>query len=451
MTDTDPAPAAPDTELATATGDPGVEAAAEPSGDVASDVAAAAPAEEVTEVLTGRRLGRYRVGEVLHDGPMSTLYRAVDTRLDRPVALKVISPLLASDEEFRARFIDEARNTSAIDHPHVVPVYDHDEIDEHLYLAMRYVEGPNLADLIAGHPLPLARVLAVGAQIAQALDAVHSHGLVHLDVKPANILITAAHQAHSPAVGGGPRGEHAYLADFGLTRRGAAPASTGAGHFLGSPAYAAPEHLRGQPVTAATDLYSLGCVLHTALTGRAPYLGGVDEVIAAHLAGHPPAAGGRRAAHQPTPEPGLVLGAATDALLARALAPDPGERPGSAGELIAQLRTALVRDAQPAHPPPRPTPRRAPGPSVPRPTGPLPPRPPRAPATPATGARTAGSPRSQVAGRRTTEPVAPLATDPFTGRAPRARFGGHSPQAVIAVAIAVFAVLLALGLAIFLP
>lgn len=438
----------------------------------AAQSAAEPGGEDTGAGLTGRRLGRYRVGEVLHDGPMSTLYRAVDVRLDRLVALKVISPLLAADEEFRARFVDEARNTSAIDHPHVVPVYDHDEIDEHLYLAMRYVDGPNLADLIAGHPLPLARVIALGAQVALALDAVHAHGLVHLDVKPANILITTAHQAHHPS-GRPARGEHVYLADFGLTRRGATPAHTSTGAFLGSPAYAAPEHLRGQPVDAATDLYALGCVLHTALTGRAPFRGSVDDVIAGHLGLDRPPASLARTEHHPCPETGLALGPAADTVLARALAADPTDRPTSAGDLISELRNALIRDAQTHVPPPRPAPRRP----APPPTEPAAPQaPPRSapsasapsasapsasatvlsrpgpgapgPAEAGAGAPGSGSVHPDAVGRRLARPVAPMGGDPFTGGAPRSR--PRNLHAVIAVTLGVLAVVLALSLALFL-
>ncbi|MCD2191313.1 serine/threonine-protein kinase [Actinomycetospora soli] len=393
-----------------------------------------------SEDLTGRRLGRYRVERVLRAGSMSTLYRAVDVRLDRLVALKVISPLLAADEEFRARFVDEARNIAAIDHPHVVPLWDHDEIDGHLYLAMRYVAGHDLAEVINGRPLPIARTLALGWQAAAGLDAVHAHGLVHLDVKPANLLI---------APGSGGR-EQLFLADFGLARRGAAPAATAAGGFLGSPAFAAPEHLRGQRVSAATDLYALGCVLHTALTGHPPYRGSVDEVIAGHLTATPPSASAARALQRPGPEPGLAVGAAVDAVLAAALAADPAARPPSAGALLGALRDAAHRDA------------RTPAPTA-APTA-APPPPPRGPSAPTTAGSPAGAPAGSPAGtagstsaagprsvharavsRRTAAPVAPSAGDAFTARRPAAR--PRNLEARVAVAVGVLAVVLAVLLA----
>ena len=180
--------------------------------------------------LTGRRLGHYRIDTVIGRGGMSMLYRATDVRLGRKVALKVIAEHLTEDPEFRERFVDEARNTSAIDHSHVVPLYDFGEVDGLLYIAMRYVDGSDLASLISDGPISPARTLSLLVQVADALDMLHGRGLVHLDVKPANVLVTTRESA----------GEHVYLADFGLTRRGATGHRTSSGDFLGSPTYAAP-------------------------------------------------------------------------------------------------------------------------------------------------------------------------------------------------------------------
>ncbi|MDL5160421.1 serine/threonine-protein kinase [Actinomycetospora termitidis] len=423
----------PDVAAAAAAGAPGPL----PELDAGSDAQAETTGLRAgSEDLTGRRLGRYRVERVLRCGSMSTLYRAVDVRLDRLVALKVISPLLAADEEFRGRFVDEARNIAAIDHPNVVPLWDHDEIEGHLYLAMRYVAGHDLADTIGGHPLPIARALALGWQVAAGLDAVHAHGLVHLDVKPANILLAA-----SPAASTGAGGrEQVFLADFGLTRRGAAPAATSGGGFLGSPAFAAPEHLRGELVSAATDLYALGCVLHTALTGHPPYRGSVDEVIAGHLAATPPAASSARAGNRPAPEPGLAVGAAVDTVLAATMAADPDRRPPNAAALLGALRDAAHRDARSTPPAPTAPPRHR-TPSTPAPT----PAPVPVPVpVPSSEAR---SVHAQAVSRRTAAPVAP-AGDAFTARRPAAR--PRNLEARIAVAVAVLAVLLAVGLVVLL-
>jgi serine/threonine protein kinase len=371
---------------------------ASPAGS--RSVAAARPAED----LSGTALGRFRVESVIGRGGMSTVYRATDTRLDRRVALKVIDPALARDDEFRARFLDEARNTSAVDHPHVVPLYDVDRAPgpggaERLYIAMRYVEGRDLATLVGGRPLAPERALRLLDHVADALDAVHEHGLVHLDVKPANVLVETRGGA-----------EHAYLADFGLTHRGATGHRTHAGDFLGSPTYAAPEHLRGEPVDARTDLYSLGCVLFTCLTGRAPYRGTVTEVIDAHLAGEVPAATavlGTTAAGAPP------LGREVDELIRRALSTDPARRPGSAQELVGSARAALERRASSGRPV-------APQASRQPPSGPFPRPPLPHEGNPGAGRATGSSPRGgpgsgrppSSSGIRTSPPSSGVRTGP---------------------------------------
>ncbi len=165
------------------------------------------PAEQSSD-LVGRRLGHYRVDGVIGRGGMSTMYRATDVRLGRTVALKIMATDLADDAEFRERFVDEARNTSAIDHPHIVPLYDFGDLDGSLFLAMRYVEGDDLAALIANGPLAPRRAMTLLGQVGEALDVLHARKLVHLDVKPANVLVTKRESAGR---------EHVYLADFGLT------------------------------------------------------------------------------------------------------------------------------------------------------------------------------------------------------------------------------------------
>ena len=289
----------------------------------------------MSDDLTGRRLGHYLVEAVIGKGGMSVLYRATDVRLGRKVALKVMAEHLSGDPEFRERFTDEARNTSAIDHSHVVPLYDFGETEGLLYIAMRYVEGADLASLIKDGPLAPPRALALLGQIADALDSVHGRGLVHLDVKPANVLVTTRESAGF---------EHAYLADFGLTRRGATGHRTSSGDFLGSPTYAAPEHLRGAPVDPRTDQYALACVLFACLTGRAPFLGTVSEVIQGHLGGTVPAA----SSLAPLPR-------AFDEVVRRGMARDPVARFGSCREIVAAARASLIGwPSQPGSPAPRP-------------------------------------------------------------------------------------------------
>lgn len=279
----------------------------------------------MSEDLTGRRIGHYRIDGVLGRGGMSVMYRATDVRLGRKVALKVIAEHLTKDPEFRERFVDEARNTSAIDHSNVVPLYDFGEADGLLYIAMRLVDGSDLASLIKDGPLAPGRALALLGQIAEALDMLHERGLVHLDVKPANVLVTAKESAS----------EHVYLADFGLTRRGATGHRTRGGDFLGSPTYAAPEHLRGEPVDGRTDEYSMACVLFACLAGRPPFLGSVPEVISGHLNGEAPSLAAL--ANLPT---------GIDEVIRRGMAKDPTHRYPDCRQLVAAARSALSRTGQ---------------------------------------------------------------------------------------------------------
>jgi serine/threonine-protein kinase len=280
----------------------------------------------VSEDLTGRRLGHYRIDGVLGKGGMSVMYRATDIRLGRKVALKVIAEHLTEDPEFRERFVDEARNTSAIDHANVVPLYDFGEVDGLLYIAMRLVDGSDLASLIKDGPLAPARAMILLGQVAEALDNLHERGLVHLDVKPANVLVTSRESTR----------EHVYVADFGLTRRGATGHRTRGGDFLGSPTYAAPEHLRGEPVDGRTDEYSLTCVLFACLAGRPPFQGQVPEVIQGHLNREPPRL-----------TDFIALPPAIDEVVRRGMAKTPNARYADCRELMAAARQALAAVRQP--------------------------------------------------------------------------------------------------------
>jgi serine/threonine-protein kinase len=275
---------------------------------------------DVSGDLTGRRLGNYRIDGVLGKGGMSVTYKATDVRLGRKVALKIIGDHLGADAEFRERFVDEARNTSAIDHANVVPLYDFGELDGMLYIAMRMVDGGDLAGLISGGPIAPARALNMLDQVADALDTLHNRGLVHLDVKPANVLVTSKETSR----------EHVYVADFGLTRRGATGHRTRGGDFLGSPTYAAPEHLRGEPLDGRTDQYALTCVLYACLTGSPPFKGDVPTVIKGHLNGDPPSISRV-----------VALPPSIDEVIRRGMAKNPSDRYGSCVEMVAAARRAL--------------------------------------------------------------------------------------------------------------
>ena len=187
---------------------------------------------------------------------------AEDVRLGRKVALKLLVPELAESDRFRERFLRESQIAASLDHPHIVPIYAAGEADGQLYLAMRYVEGYDLRQLIAREaPLDPDRALRLVEQVGDALDAAHERGLIHRDVKPGNVLIA-----------GRSGREHCYLTDFGLTKQTSSISGlTGTGELVGTVEYVSPEQIRGEPVDGRADEYSLGCVLYECLTGERPF------------------------------------------------------------------------------------------------------------------------------------------------------------------------------------
>jgi serine/threonine-protein kinase len=289
---------------------------------VASDPSGAAPAvsqnQRVPDLLPGAEIAGCRIEAVAGRGGMGIVYRATQLSLGRPVALKLIAPERAGDAGFRERFERESRLAAAIDHPNVIPVYGAGEEAGHLYLVMRYVAGTDLQALLARERrLEPGRVAAILGQVAAALDAAHAAGLVHRDVKPANVLLG---------------GDHAYLADFGLSRVATTDERmTTTGHWIGTVDFMAPEQFQGDAVDARADVYALGCVLHTALTGETPYpRGTVPATMLAHLSDPPP--------RPSRTAPGVPDG--FDRVVARALAKAPAERYPSAGDLARAARAA---------------------------------------------------------------------------------------------------------------
>jgi serine/threonine-protein kinase len=265
----------------------------------------------------------YWLEEQIGQGGMAVVFRARDERLARQVALKVLSPALAADEEFRRRFIRESRSAAAVDHPHIIPVFEAGEAAGVLFLAMRYVPGGDAGSLVRREgPLGAARAAGIIAAAASALDAAHAAGLVHRDVKPGNMLIDAR-PGHA---------EHVYLSDFGLTKGAASSALTGTGYFLGTLDYCAPEQISGGAVDGRTDEYALACAAFELLAGRPPYArDDAMAVLYAQLSAVPPLLAGVR--------PDLPAG--VDGVLRRALAKAPGDRYASCGEFAAALGTAL--------------------------------------------------------------------------------------------------------------
>jgi serine/threonine-protein kinase len=204
------------------------------------------------DAAVGRILGGFRLDELLARGGMGVVYRATQVSLERPVAVKVIAPELSTDSRFRERLVREARLAASLDHPHLLPVYEAGEVEGVVFLAMKLVEGESLAQLLEREgPMQRSRAVALVGQVAGALSIAHEAGLVHRDVKPANILVTRVAGI-----------EHAYLCDFGLSRRVVgATALTRPEGFVGSAAYAAPEQIRGETLDGRADVYALGCVL----------------------------------------------------------------------------------------------------------------------------------------------------------------------------------------------
>lgn len=279
---------------------------------------------DFANAYAGSRIAGYRLEERIGEGGMAVVFRARDERLHRQVALKILSPAHAADEEFRRRFIRESRSAAAVDDPHIVPVFEAGEADGVLFIAMRYVPGGDVGTLVRRQGrLPGARTAAIVSAVASALDAAHAAGLVHRDVKPANMLVDAR-----PG-----RPDHVYLSDFGLTKASWSSTSlTAAGHFMGTLDYSAPEQIRGQHVDARTDEYALACVAFVLLSGQPPFhRKEAMAVMYAHLSMPPPMLTSLR--------PGLPP--EVDDIMQRALAKAPEDRYPSCGEFADALRIAL--------------------------------------------------------------------------------------------------------------
>jgi serine/threonine-protein kinase len=263
-----------------------------------------------------------RVQELIGRGGMGVVYRGIDQRLGRPVAIKLIAAEYATDAAVRRRFEREARLMASIDHPNVIPVYAAGEEDGHLFLVMRYVAGTDLHHLLKDEgrlaPAEAARIVN---DLAAALDTAHAAGLVHRDIKPANVLLA---------------GRHVYLTDFGITRAvDSGTKFTDSDEWVGTVDYMSPEHLRGGETDARSDVYSLGCLLDACLTGAPPFhRASAAATILAHIEDEPP---------KPSDTDGVPP--AFDAVIARALAKDAGDRYPSAAELG---RAALAAAERPA-------------------------------------------------------------------------------------------------------
>src|SRR5262245_61861285 len=278
------------------------------------------------ERLIPERVSRYRILEEIGSGGMGVVYRARDERLDREVALKVLRPVAAQDESLRKRFRQEATALSRLSHPYINTVFDFDSEDGLDFLVLELVEGRRLEDLLEAGPISQQDTLTYGAQIAAALGAAHEAGVVHRDLKPGNVIVTAKGAVK--------------LLDFGLAllRPGTTPSPetrelTGAGFVVGTLSYMAPEQLLGQEVTGKSDIYSLGVLLYEMATGRRPFVATpaaalIDEIL------------NRR----PVPPllPGGPLDSRFESLILNLLEKEPRRRPESADEVESKLRAILA-------------------------------------------------------------------------------------------------------------
>jgi serine/threonine protein kinase len=276
----------------------------------------------------GTEFAGYRIEALLGRGGMSVVYRAENTRLGNKVALKLLAEELALDESFRERFVRESRTAAGLNHPNIVPIYDAGDWEGVLYIAMRWVDGDLKAHLKKIGPLAPDHALTIAARIGSALDAAHARGLLHRDVKPANILLEPGEPGAEPIV---------YLADFGLTKHLESRSGiTASGQFVGTIDYMSPEQIEGRDVDARTDVYSLGCVLFECLVGTTPFRRETEvAVLWAHMREEPP----------PLSDVRPDLPRELDGVLAKAMAKHPDARYASCRDLVTDLRHLLATAA----------------------------------------------------------------------------------------------------------
>jgi serine/threonine-protein kinase len=277
--------------------------------------------EPRAELGVGDSVGRYRIDARLGEGAVGVVYRARAEPGGEIVALKLLKERLGADETFRARFVHEARAARHVEHDHVVAVLDAGEADGTSYLVAAYVAGGSLEDrLREAGALPLDDALRVAAEIATGLDALHRVGLVHRDVKPSNLMLD--------------KDGRAAITDFGLAKGPAYTVLTQPGQVMGTLDYLAPELIRGEDATPATDIYALGCVVYECITGAPPFGGkSLFEIGTAHLNAVPP-------------DPGLVRDEVSPSLswaIGKALEKDPAQRPPTATAYASLLHVAAGR------------------------------------------------------------------------------------------------------------
>ena len=270
-------------------------------------------------VRRGSRVSGYRVERLLGAGGMGAVYEATQLSLDRTVALKILAPHLSEDEAFRERFRREGVIQASLDHPHIVPIYEAGSSRAGLFIAMKFVRGSNLKQILGGRPIPPERILTIVRPVADALTTAHAAGLTHRDVKPQNILVDV--------------GDYSYLADFGLTKAPGEASLTRTGQHVGTVDYISPEQIRDDEATSQSDVYALGAVLYECFSGVVPFRRETQAaIIYAHLQEPPPSL------RQYSPQ----LPPAVEAAIRKAMAKDPAERHQSPSELLRDLSEALA-------------------------------------------------------------------------------------------------------------
>jgi serine/threonine-protein kinase len=287
------------------------------------------------QLQPGATLAGYQLEDRIGRGGMAVVFRARDERLGRPVALKILSPGFTADHGFRTRFINESRAAAGVEHPHIIPVYAAGEADGFLYIAMRFVPGGDVrSELRRKGPFTAARSWRIISQIAAGLDAAHQNGLVHRDVKPANMLLDsgAVIAPRGPEPPGAAPPDHVYLTDFGISKQASAHGLTVTGQIIGTLDYAAPEQIEGGTVDGRTDQYSLACSAFELLTGLTPFRRDQGPaLIYAHLSQPPPAVTASRS----------DLSTAVDQVIAKGMAKQAADRYPTCARFAADLGRAL--------------------------------------------------------------------------------------------------------------